>query len=398
MSSLLALDREFAPCRVARRAYGARQGVARKGGRRRATAAQAGRRGECDCRLGAGHGEERTSNIQPKLVTLEVSKLSGWLNAFAFCRGVERGAYGAGQGAAREAGGGGRRRCTQRAGEGLDCRFGAGHGEERTQNIWAMCVTLEVSKLSGWLNAYASCRESKGGHAVRGEVRPGRAGGRRATAGHAACRGGLDCRLGAGHGEERTMNMWAMNVTLEVSKLSGWLNADAYCREPKGGHAVRGERSGQQTGATATGVERTESIFCMFVTLDVSKLSGWLNADAPCREPKGGHTYGAGRGCGPADGCDGVQRAVEGSTADWGQNRRGAHKEHIEHGCDAGGVPVGNVRIEILQVMEKLAHVGDGRDAPVGDGSVRCNGGSRVSVEGSDRRLQGGCTREGVRR
>ena len=22
---------------------------------------------------------------------------------------------------------------------------------------------------------------------------------------------------------------------------------------------------------------------CMFVTLDVSKLSGWLNADAPCR-------------------------------------------------------------------------------------------------------------------
>ena len=30
------------------------------------------------------------------------------------------------------------------------------------------------------------------------------------------------------------MNMWAMNVTLEVSKLSGWLNADAYCRESKG--------------------------------------------------------------------------------------------------------------------------------------------------------------------
>eukprot|EP00964_Phaeocystis_antarctica_P043952 scaffold25221_cov36-Phaeocystis_antarctica.AAC.1 len=121
-----------------------------------------------------------------------------------------------------------------------------------------MFVTLEVSKLSGWLNADAYCRESKGGHTVRGEVRPGR---RRTTAAQAAARGGahpehvvhdcdaggveaqrlverrralpmvergayragrgaaretaddrgassvqggLDCRLGAGQGEERT--------------------------------------------------------------------------------------------------------------------------------------------------------------------------------------------------
>ena len=60
------------------------------------------------------------------------------------------------------------------------------------------------------------------------------------------------------------MNMDCMNVTLEVSKLSGWLNAVA-CR----------------------------NIWCMLVMsvrLDVSKLSGWLNADAHCRESKGGHT------------------------------------------------------------------------------------------------------------
>ena len=44
---------------------------------------------------------------------------------------------------------------------------------------------------------------------------------------HAACRGGLGCRFGAGHGEERTRNIWLMLVTLEVSKLSGWLNTDA---------------------------------------------------------------------------------------------------------------------------------------------------------------------------
>ena len=35
----------------------------------------------------------------------------------------------------------------------------------------AMFVTPEVSKLSGWLNADADCRESKGvGSTVRGEV------------------------------------------------------------------------------------------------------------------------------------------------------------------------------------------------------------------------------------
>ena len=50
---------------------------------------------------------------------------------------------------------------------------------------------------------------------------------RRATAVHVACMGGLDCRFGAGHGEERTRNMRNMLVTLEVSKLSGWLNDDA---------------------------------------------------------------------------------------------------------------------------------------------------------------------------
>ena len=33
--------------------------------------------------------------------------------------------------------------------------------------------------------------------------------------------------MGVGHGEERTKNIRFMLVTLEVSKLSGWLNADA---------------------------------------------------------------------------------------------------------------------------------------------------------------------------
>ena len=65
-----------------------------------------------------------------------------------------------------------------------------------------MVVTLDVLKLSGWLNADAPCREPKGGHTMRGEVLRARRHRRwRETAAH---RGRLNCRSGAGHGEERT--------------------------------------------------------------------------------------------------------------------------------------------------------------------------------------------------
>ena len=60
----------------------------------------------------------------------------------------------------------------------------------------------------------------------------------------------------------------------------------------------------------------------MSVTLEVSKLSGWLNADADCRESKGGHTMLGGvragrREAGGVRGASGVHG--EGSTADWEQ-------------------------------------------------------------------------------
>ena len=69
---------------------------------------------------------------------------------------------------------------------------------------------------------------------MRREVRPGR---RQAAddGGARSAQGGHDCRLGAGHGEERTKKMEPMFVTLEVSKLSGWLNSRAVCQEPEGG-------------------------------------------------------------------------------------------------------------------------------------------------------------------
>ena len=131
--------------------------------------------------------------------------------------------------------------------------MGAGHGEERTENMCTMLVTLEVFKLSGWLNADARCRESKGGNKVWGE---GQSTGRRVTAGLAVCRGVLGCRLGAGHGEERTRNIWFMVVTLEVSKLSGWLNAGACCRVSQGGHTMRGEAWAEGGGVWAGGSAR----------------------------------------------------------------------------------------------------------------------------------------------
>ena len=37
---------------------------------------------------------------------------------------------------------------------------------ERTRNMYHMLLTLDVLKLSGWLNAYASCPTKRRGHAM----------------------------------------------------------------------------------------------------------------------------------------------------------------------------------------------------------------------------------------
>ena len=49
-----------------------------------------------------------------------------------------------------------------------------------------MSVTLEMSKLSGWLNNDARCRESNGGHTVGEELKSTR---RREVAGDRGARG-----------------------------------------------------------------------------------------------------------------------------------------------------------------------------------------------------------------
>eukprot|EP00964_Phaeocystis_antarctica_P028340 scaffold15977_cov53-Phaeocystis_antarctica.AAC.3 len=108
-----------------------------------------------------------------------------------------------------------------------------------------MSVTLDVSKLSGWLNAAAYCRVERRG--VRCGARCGPGGGRAWACGsaRAACTArGPGCEGWGGRAcAERTWNMLSMSVTLDVSKLSGWLKADAYCRVQR-----RGVRCGARCG------------------------------------------------------------------------------------------------------------------------------------------------------
>eukprot|EP00964_Phaeocystis_antarctica_P029497 scaffold16625_cov49-Phaeocystis_antarctica.AAC.2 len=171
--------------------------------------------------------------------------------------------------------------------------------------------------------------------------------------------------------------MSCMVVTLEVLKLSGWLNALAYCRESNGGHPVREEV--QSTGRREVASDRGASSVQGRVRLQIgSRARGGAHPEHVL------HVLDAG-------GVE-AQRLVECPRV----------VEHLVHVRDAGGVPAGNVRVEILQawtvtiviLLEEPAHVVDGRDVPIGDGAVRSNNRIRVFGEGQDRRLQGSLARE----
>ena len=102
---------------------------------------------------------ERTENMPLVLMTLDVLRLSGWLNADAPCR-VLREAWQQGRHAGRKGRGEAAARATCRKAPSLESEGRA--RAERTQNIHRMSVTLDVSRLSGWLNSYAPCRVERG--------------------------------------------------------------------------------------------------------------------------------------------------------------------------------------------------------------------------------------------
>ena len=158
-------------------------------------------------------------------VTLDVSKLSGWLNAVAYCR-VERRACDAGRGAAREARGRGaaaahrrRKRCVHGEGPTRGCigsraREGAyleqsGHGCGRVWGVrrQASCTGKVRLKAGGTGHTRSAPRTYHGILTMREEypILPW----------HTSM--AWDTNMGT-HAE-RTWNICCMFVTLEVSQL-----------------------------------------------------------------------------------------------------------------------------------------------------------------------------------
>jgi len=170
-----------------------------------------------------------------------------------------------------------------------------------------------------------------------------------------------------------------MVVTLEVSKLSGWLNADA-----------------------------PWNIKPMLVTLEVSKPSGWLNADAPWPESKRGRKMRGELPCGLGGGRRQATAAHaacpgEGSTADWGQGTGSeAHVEHLLHVCDVGGVEAQRL-VERRRALPRgrtegiirCAWRGAGREEEMADDvpkvSVQGEGLTADSAQGTGRSARGTC-------
>eukprot|EP00964_Phaeocystis_antarctica_P045215 scaffold26017_cov39-Phaeocystis_antarctica.AAC.2 len=206
-----------------------------------------------------------------------------------------------------------------------------------------MVVTLEVSKLSGWLNADVDCRELKRGHKVRGEVW----GGRREAAGDRAARSvrgrarlqiGGRARGGA-HREHDAHVRDAGGVEaqrlVERRRALPRVERRAY-GEGRGVRAGRREATGdraassvqsrarlQITGARHGGGAHVEHAVH---GRDFGGVEAQRLVERRRRLPRvGRRAYGAGRGVGREAGGDGgsrhTQRAGEGATADWGQSR-----------------------------------------------------------------------------
>ena len=113
-------------------------------------------------------------------------------------------------------------------------------------------------------------------------------------------------------------------------------------REGGGASGMHGGRPNSRLLGVRARAERTLNICFMLVTLEVSRLSGWLKAAASC-QVEGRGTCDAGRGARREAG----ERARGGSVGMHARGlpqglgakgTRGAHVEHEAHGRDAGGV------------------------------------------------------------
>ena len=135
----------------------------------------------------------------------------------------------------------------------------------------------------------------------------------------------------------------------------------------------------------------------MSLTLEVSKLSGWLKADADCRV-EGRACDAGGERCGSREvGGPGVVAAHKrrhargiGPTHGLGaKGTRGAHREHVAHVCDAGGVEAQRLvegRRGLPSRREGMRCGGE-RCEP-GGGRAWCGGGTQEACTGKMARLK----------
>ena len=153
----------------------------------------------------------------------------------------------------------------------------------------------------------------------------------------------------AGHAAERTRNMLRMSVTLEVSTVSEWLNARAFCRAERRGHsdATRGAWSGRPEGGAY--------VHCRGVSISVRRARGGDHVEHVAHACDLGRVEAQrlvegrralpsiGRGaerCGAR--CVWVGRrevmlcicALHTGVSSVHRSRGGAHAEHVAHVCD----------------------------------------------------------------
>eukprot|EP00964_Phaeocystis_antarctica_P117933 scaffold81772_cov49-Phaeocystis_antarctica.AAC.6 len=178
-----------------------------------------------------------------------------------------------------------------------------------------------------------------------------------------------------------------MFVTLEVSKLSGWLNADASCQESKGGHTLRGKvRDGRQEAADDRGASSVQGRARLQIGGPGTGRSARVEAQRLVERRRGlprveRRAYAAGQGAEyrerreAAD--DGGTRSVQGRARlqIGGRPRGGAHPEHVIHARDAGGVEAQRLverRRPLPRVKRRAYDAGQGvRREPGGGGRPR---------------------------
>ena len=142
-----------------------------------------------------------------------------------------------------------------------------------------MSVTLDVSNVSGWLNADASCQGEGIYDAGRREggdcdQRPEYIGVLEVHHEHVAS------VCDAGSVETQRLVELARPLPSPRERVYVQSRCVGEGRQARG--SVRARKMHHRV-VLGTGGERTENIFCVVVTLDVSKASGWLNAVAHCR-------------------------------------------------------------------------------------------------------------------